>query len=74
MEQHNRKYLTDYRPPPFYVDHIDMTIELEEPGTRTTAVLHIRRHSEAAETDAALVLDGRDIELISVEQIGRAHV
>ncbi len=71
MQQHNRKHLADYRPPHFCVDHIDMTLELEDLDTRATAILHIRRNPEADGTDAALVLDGRDLELISVELEGK---
>ncbi|MFW5811136.1 MAG: M1 family aminopeptidase, partial [Thermodesulfobacteriota bacterium] len=71
MEQHHRKYLSDYRPPPFHVDHLDMTLELEDMDTRVTSFLNIRRHPKAAQPETALVLDGRDMDLIAVELDGR---
>ena len=71
MEQHHQKYLSDYRPPPFHVDHLDMTLELEDLDTRVTSFLNLRRHSETAQPETALVLDGRNMDLIAVELDGR---
>jgi aminopeptidase N len=58
-------YLKDYKPPAFWVETVDLEFDLEPESTRVRSVLRIRRDPQAA-ADAALELDGADLELLSV--------
>ncbi len=60
----------DYRPPPFTIEKIDLTFELDEQSTKVTAVSQVERTAESA-TDAPLVLDGHFAVLHSLAIDGR---
>ncbi|HEY6881609.1 MAG TPA: aminopeptidase N [Polyangiales bacterium] len=60
----------DYQPPPYTIDSIDLTFELDEHATRVTAVSAVRRTDRAA-PDAPLVLDGHYAVLSTVAIDGR---
>jgi len=62
----------DYRPPPFLVDTLELTFDLDAAATRVTAKLAFRRNSAAAPEDAgaALVLDGEQQQQVRVELAG----
>ena len=55
--------LADYRPPEYFVDHVDLTFELAPRGTRVVSELTCRRNGDH---DAPLWLDGDELELESV--------
>ena len=57
-------YLKDYRPPDFEVDDLHLHFELDPARTIVTATSHIRRVNPDA---TALVLDGQDMELLSIQ-------
>ena len=57
-------HLSDYTPPAFAIDLIDLIFRLEEEETRVTACLHIRRTT--AEARPPLVLSGEALRLVSV--------
>ncbi len=63
-DQHLRRHLKDYRPPPFLIDRTDLVFHLDAAGTRVGSRLWIRRNT--SETDAPLVLDGVELELLEV--------
>mgnify|MGYP006272547767 CR=1 FL=1 len=55
----------EYAPPAFLVDRTDLRVELDEGVTTVTAELRLRRNP-AGEADAPLVLDGQELELVSL--------
>ena len=55
----------EYAPPAFLVDRTDLRFELDEGVTTVTAELRLRRNP-AGEADAPLVLDGQELELVSL--------
>jgi aminopeptidase N len=58
----------DYKPPDHRVTDIDLTFEINDGGTQVTAELRVvRDHPDARD----LVLDGSDLELLSVAVDGR---
>src|SRR5271169_5482101 len=64
--------LADYRPPEFLVDTVDLVFELGDADTRVKARLGIRRNPAGREPEAALHLDGEELELVSVALDGEA--
>ena len=63
--------LTDYAPPPFLVDEVDLEFELDEERTLVRAKLKVRRNP-AVPPAADLVLDGRGLETVAVRIDGEA--
>ena len=61
--------LEDYTPPPFLVEAVDLRFELDPDDTRVRARLQVRRNPAAA-TTTGLVLDGQDLETLSVKLNG----
>jgi len=70
METPTVKHLKDYKPPAYWVEHIDLHVDLNETDTLVRAELHIRRNRETADENTPLILDGRDLELLSLELDG----
>lgn len=60
---HTVKRLADYTPPDFTIEHINLSVNLEESNTQVTAVMLVKRCNPSA---TRLVLDGVDLELKSV--------
>jgi aminopeptidase N len=60
-------YLSDYRPPDYRIERIELDIDLDETETRVKARLHVARRGEPV----PLVLDGEDLELHAVAIDGR---
>jgi len=58
-------YLNDYQVPAYLVDSVSLTFELEPSATLVESTVAYRRNPEAHD-DAALWLDGQDMELLSV--------
>ncbi|AOZ05570.1 aminopeptidase N [Cupriavidus malaysiensis] len=61
-------YRKDYSPPAFAFDHVDLVLELDPERTLVTSTVRFRRTA----ADAALVLAGEDLELVSVKLDGQA--
>ncbi len=57
----------DYRPPDYLVEDIALTFDLDPDGTAVDSVLRLRRQGAP---EVPLVLDGEQIELLSVELDG----
>ena len=65
-------YLKDYTPPPFLISSIDLDVDIRDDHALVRATLEIARNPKAADAGAPLVLDGEEIELVSVALDGRA--
>jgi len=66
-------YLKDYQPPAFLIDETHLTVKLFEDKALVHARLALRRNVDAGDDkqSQALVLDGSDMELISVSLDGQ---
>jgi len=64
-------YLRDYNPPPFLVDSIALDIDLREDHALVGAHLVLTRNPAASDAAAPLVLDGDEVELVSLAIDGR---
>ncbi len=58
--------LSDYRPPAFLVDTVDLAFELDEAATRVSSRLAVRRNPASADASAPLSLDGEALTLLRV--------
>ena len=65
-------FLKDYRPPPFLIEDADLHFELGEDSTLVTSALTISRNSAFGDPRKDLKLDGRELELVSLEIDGAA--
>ncbi len=65
-------YLKDYTPPAFLILSIDLDVDIREDHALVRASLQIARNPKAADAHAPLVLDGDEIELVSVALDGGA--
>jgi aminopeptidase N len=65
-DTHAETRLSDYAPPPFLVDEVDLTFELDEDSTLVRSRLSMRRNAPGE-----LRLDGEDLQLVSVAIDGR---
>ena len=63
-------YLNDYREPDFRIDTTELTFALEEDSTLVSSKLVMQRNQNA-ENNAALVLHGQELELLSVSVDGK---
>ena len=57
-------YLADYRAPGFFIDSVALDVDLGEADTQVSSVMQLRRNDPGS--DETLLLNGRDLELISV--------
>ncbi|MCW8307919.1 aminopeptidase N [Acidiphilium sp. PA] len=64
--------LSDYRPPAFLVDTVDLIFDLDPKATRVRATLALRRNPAHGDAAAPLVLDGEDLTLNAVAVDGVA--
>ena len=64
-------FLRDYQVPDFLIDETSLKVELFEDHTLVSAVLHMRRNPQSPNPQAALVLHGRQQELLEVAVNGR---
>jgi aminopeptidase N len=56
--------LTDYAPPPYLVDTVDLTFELDEQATKVTTRMTLRRNPASPDRTAPLRLDGERVTLL----------
>ncbi|SLM30542.1 Aminopeptidase N [Desulfamplus magnetovallimortis] len=66
MKTHTPKYLKDYRPPAYWIDKIDLQFDLADDQTIVTSTMKIRRNNDVSDKLTPLVLDCRDLDIISV--------
>ncbi|WP_107852569.1 aminopeptidase N [Oceanimonas marisflavi] len=57
------QYRDDYQPPHYWIDTLDLDIQLHDTATEVVAISRVRRNGEHNEP---LVLDGEQLELLSV--------
>jgi len=62
--------LTDYAPPPFVIDTVDLDVDFRQGEAVVTAQLAVRRNLAANTPDAPLVLDGEELDLVAVSLDG----
>ena len=62
--------LADYRPPPFLIDRVDLSFDLDEAATIVRSQLVLRRNPATADKHAPLSLDGQDVTLTRIELDG----
>ena len=58
-------HLADYRAPDFLIESVALNFDLDEANTRVSSVMQVHRSREA--TDNVLMLNGRDLELVTVK-------
>lgn len=63
------QYREDYQPPHYWIDTLDLDIQLDETATEVVAISRVRRNGEHSEP---LVLDGEQLELLAVSVNGVA--
>ena len=63
--------LKDYRPPAFWIDRVALDVALHPTATIVKARLDVRRNADAGKAGGPLVLDGENLELLSVHLDGR---
>jgi aminopeptidase N len=61
---------TDYQPPPYFIDRVELAFDLDPESTQVEATMRVRRNP--AGPAGPLALDGEDLELQSIELDGRA--
>ena len=61
--------LADYRAPDFLIDSVTLNVQLDGAETRITATLNLRRNPQGR-ADAPLILDGDELNVISVSLNG----
>ncbi len=66
MDTPQKKYLKDYRPFEFIVDHVDLKFDIREKHTRVTSTLKIRKDPEYSDNTTPLVLNKGDYAIESV--------
>ena len=64
-------YLKDYTPPAFLISTIDLDVDIRDDHALVRATLAVARNPKSADAQAPLVLDGEDLELLSVSLDGR---
>ncbi|MDO8207367.1 MAG: aminopeptidase N [Gallionella sp.] len=62
--------LADYTPPPFLIDTVDLDVVFQSGEAQVTAKLMMRRNPAAKTPAAPLVLDGCELELLSISLDG----
>ena len=64
--------LQDYTPPAFVVSAVELDVDIREGQATVRGSLRVARNPAHGDASAPLVLDGRDLELVSVSIDGRA--
>ena len=59
-------YLKDYRPPSFLIDTVDLKIDLGDEWSTVKTLLSFRCNPESADNSKTLMLDGKNMELLSI--------
>lgn len=69
-EKRKMKYRLDYKKPNFIVSDVNLTIDLNDQETTVTNKMKIKR-ADYADKDAALFLDGKNQDLVSIDVDGK---
>ncbi len=65
-------YLKDYTPPAYLISTIDLDVDIRDDHALVRATLALARNPKAADAHAPLLLNGEELELVSVKLDGRA--
>lgn len=65
-------YLKDYTPPEYLIDQVELEFDLDERNTVVSSRLSLRRNPQSAADGASLVLQGEELELLSIALDGVA--
>lgn len=63
-------FLKDYKPSPYSIDHIDLTVDIFDEKTKVTSVLKIMKRPELKGEKINLELQGENMKLLSVKLNG----
>ncbi len=66
MKTPQTKYLKDYRPFEFIVDHVDLKFDIRKDHTQMTSTLKLRKNTDIAQENSPLVLNKGPYEITSV--------
>lgn len=58
---------TAYSPPDFLIDTVELIFDLDAADTCVSSTMHIRRNPTVSAADTALLLDGEQLELVSLK-------
>ena len=58
--------LKDYTPPAFLIERVSLDVDIRADDALVTATLAVRRNPASRQKDAALVLDGDELQLLSL--------
>jgi aminopeptidase N len=72
INAHQPIRLSDYRPPAFLIDTVDLVFDLGEEKTSVKARIALRRNPASDEPNAPLKLDGKELELVSLALDGQS--
>ena len=64
-------FLKDYQPPVYLIEHVNLHFDLHETQTVITSTLEVRLNPENNESNKSLILDGQNLELLSVKIAGK---
>ena len=64
-------FLKDYTPPAFLIERVALDIDIRSNDALVQATLAVRRNPASSAKDAALVLDGDELELVSLRLDGK---
>ncbi len=67
----NTIYLKDYQPPIYLIDHVTLYFDLHETQTVVTSNLKVRLNPDNKQTNKALLLDGQNLQLLSIKIDGQ---
>ena len=65
-------FLKDYQPPVYLIDHVSLHFDLHETQTVVTSTLSVTLNQANNELDKLLVLDGQNLELLSLKIDGKS--
>lgn len=64
-------FLKDYQPPVYLIRHVKLNFELHETKTCVTSILCIELNSKNKQPNKSLILDGQNLELVSLKIDGK---
>ena len=66
MQQPETKYLKEYKTPSYFVDTIDLTVELFDDHARVKSVMKVNRNTAVSGSSVPFEMDGKKLELLSL--------
>lgn len=64
-------FLKDYQPPVYLIEHVNLHFDLHETHTVVTSTLKVSLNEANKQTDKSLILDGQNLELLSIKIDGK---